>query len=239
MFVDTCNILLHLIGINELIIGAFNEAIYPMFAVKLRYARFQRANLWATTPKASYGLSRANMLNEFDVIRDVTRRFEDAGIPHMLTGSLAMNYYSLPRMTRDIDFVVEARAEDVDKILSAFESDYYVEGIAISRAISHQRSFNMIHNEAFIKVDCIIRKASEYRQLEFSRRQQAKIQDVQVWLVSKEDLIISKLVWARDSHSELQLRDVKNLVASGYDVEYLDRWIRKLELNSLLQECLE
>ena len=66
-----------------------------------------------------------------------------------------------------------------------------------------------------------------------------EIQGVLVWLVSKEDLIISKLFWARDSHSELQLRDVKNLLASGYDVEYLERWTRKLELNSLLQECLE
>lgn len=179
------------------------------------------------------------MLNEFDVIRDVTDRFKNAEIPHMLTGSMAMNYYSLPRMTRDVDFVVEARAEDVDKIISAFESDYYVDRTAVSRAISHERSFNMIHNEAFIKIACIIRKASEYRQLEFSRRQQVEIQGVQVWLVSKEDLIISKLFWARDSHSELQLRDVKNLLASGYDVEYLDRWTQKLELKSLFQECLE
>jgi len=179
------------------------------------------------------------MLNEFDVIRDVTSRFTNAGIPHMLTGSLAMNYYTLPRMTRDVDFVVAASAEDVDKIISAFESDYYVERTAVSRAILHERSFNMIHNEAFIKIDCIIRKASEYRQLEFGRRHQAEIQGVLVWLVSKEDLIISKLFWARDSHSELQLRDIKNLLASGYDVEYLERWTRKLELNSLLQECLE
>lgn len=156
----------------------------------------------------------------------------------MLTGSLAMNYYSLPRMTRDVDFVVEASAEDVDKIISGFEQDYYVERSAVSRAISHERSFNMIHNEAFIKVDCFVRKASVYRQLEFSRRLQVEIQGVQVWMVSKEDLIISKLLWARDSHSELQLRDVKNLLASGYDVEYLERWTRELELTRLLQECL-
>lgn len=156
----------------------------------------------------------------------------------MLTGSLAMNYYSLPRMTRDIDFVVEARAKDVDTIISTFEPDYYVDRNAVSRAISRERSFNMINNEAFIKVDCIIRKASEYRQLEFSRRRQVEIQGVQIWIVSKEDLIISKLYWARDSHSELQLRDVKNLIASGYDVEYLEHWTRKLELSTLLQECL-
>ena len=179
------------------------------------------------------------MLNEFDVIRDVTRRLTNAGIPYMLTGSLAMNYYNMPRMTRDIDFVIEATAKDVDKIIPVFEPDYYLDRNAVSRAISHERSFNMIHNEAFIKVDCIIRKASEYRQLEFSRRRQVELQGIKVRLVSKEDLIISKLFWGRDSHSELQLRDVRNLLASGYDVEYLERWTRKLELSTLLQECLE
>lgn len=178
------------------------------------------------------------MLNEFDVIRDVTTRFGSVGIPYMLTGSLAMNYYSQPRMTRDIDFVIEATAEDVEKIASTFGHDYYVERSAVSRAIVLQRSFNIIHNEAFIKVDCIIRKESDFRQLEFERRREVAIQGFKVWLVSKEDLIISKLYWARESHSELQLRDVKNLLASGYDVEYLEHWTSKLELSTLLKECL-
>jgi len=38
--------------------------------------------------------------------------------------------------------------------------------------------------------------------------------------------------------SEFQLRDVKNLLVSGYDAEYLERWTRQMELNDLLQECL-
>jgi len=156
----------------------------------------------------------------------------------MLTGSLAMNYYSQPRMTRDIDFVIGAHAKDVDTIVSSFEPDYYVDRNAVSRAIAHQRSFNIIHNQAFIKVDCIIRQDSDYRLLEFERRREVTIQGFRVWLVSKEDLIISKLNWARDSHSELQLRDVRNLLASGYDVEYLEQWARKLELSTLLKECL-
>src|SRR5438270_13696862 len=124
------------------------------------------------------------MLNEFDVIRDVTIRLGSLGIPYMLTGSLAMNYYTLPRMTRDIDLVIEAHAEDVESIASTFEPDYYVERGAISRAIALQRSFNIIHNEAFIKVDCIIRKASEFRLLEFARRREVTIEGFKVWIVS-------------------------------------------------------
>lgn len=178
------------------------------------------------------------MLNEFDVIRDVTERLTKAGIPYMLTGSIAMNYYSQPRMTRDIDLVVELYAKDIDRFLSVFERNYYIDRNAVSRAIAHESLFNIIHSEAFIKVDCIMKKASEYRRLEFERRRAVMIRDIKVFLVSKEDLIISKLYWARDSHSEFQLRDVKNLLFSGYDVEYLETWTRKLGLDNLLQECL-
>ena len=56
--------------------------------------------------------------------------------------------------------------------------------------------------------------------------------------MSKEDLIVSKLWWAKDSHSAVQLSDIKNLLATGYDMEYLERWTRELGLNNLLQECV-
>lgn len=40
------------------------------------------------------------MWNELDIVRDVSLRMEAAGIAFMLTGSMAMNYYAIPRMTR-------------------------------------------------------------------------------------------------------------------------------------------
>ncbi len=178
------------------------------------------------------------MQNEFDVIRDLTIRFSGAGLEYMLTGSVAMNYYVLPRMTRDIDVVVALEPKDADRIVALFENDYYIDRNAVVRAIAHETLFNAIHNESVIKVDCIIRKSTEYRQHEFARRREVQIQDVKVWIVCKEDLILSKLYWARDSHSELQLRDVKNLLASGYDAEYLERWTHDLGLDDLLRECL-
>src|SRR5260370_41174945 len=123
----------------------------------------------------------------------------------MLTGPLAMHYYSQPRMTRDIDFVIEVHEKNIDTIVSAFEPDYYVERNAVSRAIALQRSFNIIDNEAFLKVDCLIRKDSEYHQLDFAIRREVTIQGLVVCIVITEDLIFSKLYRARESHSELQL----------------------------------
>jgi hypothetical protein len=87
-------------------------------------------------------------------------------------------------------------------------------------------------------VDCIIRKSSQYRRLEFDRRQTISIRDFTTFIVSKEDLIISKLLWAKNLHSEVQLNDVRNLLATGYDAAYLRRWTRELRLDNLLDECL-
>ena len=178
------------------------------------------------------------MHNELDVLRDISNKLSKAGIQYMLTGSFALNYYAQPHMTRDIDVVVALEPKDADLVVALFEREYYVPQKAVVRAIAKQTLFNVIHNESVIKVDFIIRKSDEYRRIEFDRRQQIKIDNMKIWIVSKEDLIISKLFWARDSHSEFQLRDVNNLLKSRYDAAYLKTWIEKLGLDELLRECL-
>ena len=179
------------------------------------------------------------MQNQLDILRDVTNRFDKAEILYMLTGSFALNYYAEPRMTRDIDVVVALAPKDADAVVALFENDYYVPRNALVRAIADQSLFNIIHSQSIFKVDCIIRKNTEYRRLEFERRQQVEVDDIKVWIVSKEDLIISKLLWAKDSHSDFQLRDVRNLLKSGYDAGYLQTWTRKLDVDDLLRECLD
>jgi hypothetical protein len=63
-------------------------------------------------------------------------------------------------------------------------------------------------------VDLIARKDSDYRREEFCRRRRVTIDDLDLFMVAPEDLIISKLDWARQSRSEVQLADVRNLLAS-------------------------
>jgi hypothetical protein len=177
-------------------------------------------------------------MNEIDIIRDISSKFEQAGIPYMLTGSMAMNYYAQPRMTRDIDIVAALSVNDVDAIIRLFSTDYYVQGDDVRDSLAQESMFNLVHLDSVIKVDCIVRKSSEYRRMEFERRQKIMLLDFTTWIVSKEDLIISKLSWAKDSHSELQLRDVKNLLATGFDEPYLKQWTDELGLSGLLKECL-
>lgn len=177
------------------------------------------------------------MQNELDIVRDVSTKLDAARIGYMLTGSMAMNYYAEPRMTRDIDVVVELAPPDAATIVRVFRSDYYVSPEAVEESIRDEWMFNLIHNESVIKVDCIVRKSTPYRREEFTRRQRIRIRDFETWIVSKEDLILSKLVWARDSQSERQRHDVRNLAATGCDEAYIARWTEELRVTKLWELC--
>jgi hypothetical protein len=176
------------------------------------------------------------MQNELDIVRDVSQRLDAASLDYMLTGSMAMNYYAQPRMTRNIDVVVALRPEDAGRVVKLFRPDYYVSREAVDSSIALPSLFNLVHNESVIKVACTVRKQTAYRLHEFNRRQRITIQDFATWIVSKEDLILSKLFWAKDARSELQLRDVENLVLTGCDRAYIERWTAELGLAELWQE---
>ncbi len=98
----------------------------------------------------------------------------------------------------------------------------------------------MIHTPTVIKVDCIVRKDSRYRRTEFARRRTITVEGRAVDLVAPEDLILSKLAWAKPSHSEIQLRDVRNLIAcvETLDWSYIARWAvdPELDVRDLLAE---
>ena len=141
-------------------------------------------------------------------------------------------------MTRDIDLVVALERRDTDRVLALFENDYYIDRQAVLRAIINRSLFNIIHDKHIVKVDFIIRKNSDFDRFEFDRRRAVTVEGINLWIISKEDLVISKLLWARDSHSQFQLRDVRTLLRSGYDADYLQMWTERLGLNDLLEECL-
>ena len=174
------------------------------------------------------------MTEELQTLRDITTRLDTAGMDYMLTGSVALNCYAQPRMTRDIDLVVAFFLKDAARIEQVLGPDYYVSPEAARDAVLHQSSFNAIHQRSLTKVDFMVRKNEEYRRHEFARRVRVRVEDFEVWVVSKEDLILSKLDWARDSHSQRQLADVENLIATGCDMEYLRAWSVRLNLTDML-----
>lgn len=179
------------------------------------------------------------MSEELEVLKDVAQRLDDLGIPYMLTGSFAANFYTVPRMTRDIDLVVELDAPHVPPFAREFKREFYCDDEMINVAVRQKSLFNLIHNRSMLKIDFIIRKDAAYRKMEFSRRKIIEVGGHTLWVVSPEDLILSKLAWAKDSSSEMQLRDVRNLLAGvpTLDKLYLEQWVKTLDLNDIYKQA--
>ncbi len=173
------------------------------------------------------------------VLKDCTERFERLEIAYMLTGSMAMVDYAMMRMTNDIDIVIEVSPADAEKIIKEFEPDYYVPHGRVRDAVSRKFMFNLLHQATLVKTDCVVRKENAFSKKAFSRRRKINFAGFDVWIISREDLILSKLNWAKNTRSEMQMRDVASILRNGYDENYVKSWAKNLGVEELLERCLE
>lgn len=95
------------------------------------------------------------------MLRDCTGRLEALAIDYMLTGSMALVHYAMPRSTADIDIVLEIFPKHIDRFVSSFDDKYLVEPSHV--AVQRKRMFNVLERNVIIKVDGIVRKDDEYR----------------------------------------------------------------------------
>lgn len=153
----------------------------------------------------------------------------------MVTGSFAMRVYGDTRFTRDIDVVMQLTDDDVTRFVETFEADYYVSADSVKRAILRRSMFNVINREHGGKLDCIVMKDTDFARTSFSRRYKVTISGIEFWTTTQEDLIIAKLNWARDTHSEMQIRDIANLTSREYDSEYVAGWVQRLDPQNLVR----
>lgn len=173
-----------------------------------------------------------------DVLGNFTERLEKIGVEYMLVGSMALVHYAMPRATVDIDIVVEISPENIDKFIAEFETDYYIPINRVKQAARRKGMFNLLNNQTILKIDCIVLKDGEFDKNAFARRRKVDYAgEFDVWIISREDLILAKLNWAKNTKSERQLLDVASVIRNGFDKDYVENWARKLGVETLLREC--
>ena len=179
------------------------------------------------------------MNEELEVLITAAQRLEEANISYLISGSTAANYYTIPRMTRDIDIVIELAMQDINSFLKAFEKDFWVDADMIKEEVRKRGMFNLIHKSYLIKIDFILRKLNAFGLSMFQRKKKIQINQQNIWLASPEDLILAKCLWAKDSFSELQINDIRNLLTTvnGLDYPYMEHWVANLDLEKIYQKA--
>jgi hypothetical protein len=175
----------------------------------------------------------------------IVKVLERLKIPYFVTGGMAVTVWGRPRFTADIDVIVQMQPKDVitlEKTLSAISEASYIDIDSIRNALNQYGEFNFVDGESGMKVDFWILKNTPFGMSQLKRRKIQTVLRKKIYFVSPEDLILSKLIWHKESPTGRQLDDVESVLRVSkekLDYKYLKTWAIKLDLGGILSEVLK
>ena len=168
-----------------------------------------------------------------ETLRWICNKLEFANVPYMITGGAAVGFWGHIRTTMDIDILIQIHNKQIDSFLSSIKNDAYVDIGETKKAISARRMFNIIHRKTCFKIDLIPLKEKDIYEIEkFKNRIKVDFQSKYIFVISPEDLIISKLLWSKSAGgSERQIKDCESIYRLNYenlDLNYIEKWAKTL-----------
>jgi hypothetical protein len=169
-----------------------------------------------------------------EVFSEVIRRLEANHFPYMIVGSIASLVYGEPRLTKDMDLVVDIPAQNLRKMETLFPLDEFYcppEEVMTDECV-RRGQFNLIHHNSGLKIDFVFRKNTPHGTTEFARKRRIEIwPGLEAFIAAPEDVILKKLDFFREGGSNKHLLDIKGILTqTEIDPTYLDEWVGKLRL---------
>lgn len=147
-----------------------------------------------------------------------------ADIIYMVTGATAAIAYGAPRLTNDLDLVVQLTMADVTQLAVMFPEEHYycppAEIIAVERGRRSRGHFNLIHHTTGYKADIYLAGDEPLHAWGLQHRRELRWTSRQVWMAPPEYVLIRKLEYYREGGSTKHLEDIRAMLAtSGDDVD--------------------
>jgi D-ribose pyranose/furanose isomerase RbsD len=163
-------------------------------------------------------------------------------VPYHLGGSYASSIHGIPRQTQDVDLVVDLHKDRVHGLVEALSGEFYIDEVAVERAVRERGTCNLVHHATGIKVDLFVKGAAAFDVAEFDRKVVVRLGDGsshEVFVKSAEDTLLRKLLWYRlgGEVSDRQWGDVRGILsiqAERLDQAYLREWAERLGVADLL-----
>jgi len=181
------------------------------------------------------------------VFRDLFDGLERLGCPYLVGGSLATSAYGHPRQTNDIDIVLDLPGARIADAVEIFAPRFMVTEEEVREAVMSRQpyaSFQLLHQEHFLKVDVFVKQTDSFQESSFRRRRRLRfIGDVEAWFCSPEDSALQKIRWYELGNrvSDRQWNDLVQVIevqAESFDRVYFREWADKLGIRELAEEAL-
>lgn len=187
------------------------------------------------------------MVLPISVLSLVTNTLDKLNIRYVLVGSFASSFHGLYRATADIDILADIKTEHVGPLYEALKEVFYVDELAMRKAIARGQSFNAIHFDSVFKVDLFVAANHEFTKAQLDRRLLKRLapdQSDEIYVATAEDTVLAKLRWFRagNESSQNQWNDVLGILAvmrGRLDDQYLRTWAKQLGVSDLLHKAFD
>ena len=198
-------------------------------------ARVQRLKPWFAS--AVVVLPAEGFLPTLTKLVDVLEEFN---IRFHLTGGITAVAYGEPRMTQDVDLVLDPErvpAVQAEFLRALTEAGFYFSDSTAAQAIAKGKMFQLLDIEQVIKLDLYVRCLIP-GELERSVRVEL-FPDVELPIVARPDAALSKLIWIEHG-SHRSRRDLRMILAGATQDErsFVRRTAGEMGLTALLDEVL-
>jgi len=169
-----------------------------------------------------------------------TNPLNRTGIRYMVTGAAASIIYGQPRLTLDIDLVIELKAGDAEKLLQAFPPEEFycppIEAIHLEANRPLHGHFNMVHHGTGFKADFYPTGQDPLHEWGMANRKRIEVEGEAFWVAAPEYVILRKLQYYREGQSEKHLRDIASILEFSSEQIDLQQLQGKIDQYSLQRE---
>jgi hypothetical protein len=160
-------------------------------------------------------------------------------IPYMVVGSLATNFHSTLRSTKDADVVVQADLGNIAHLIGQqcdflrVDPQFGFESVTATQKILLRATTEEFSVELFGLSD------DPHDQERFKRRKLVDWEGRPTWILSAEDSLVTKLRWAQAAARKKDVLDVENIIAvsgDAIDWPYVERWCDQHGSRPLLEK---
>ncbi|MGO9114783.1 MAG: hypothetical protein ACLP9L_36670 [Thermoguttaceae bacterium] len=178
-------------------------------------------------------------------IEEVTARVLDVlnelEIPYMLVGAFSVNFHGLVRSTHDADFVAVFSRPQIAAIVQKLGEDFRLDPqMSFESATGTTRYIvNYLDpSRKSLQVEFFRLSDDEFDQQRFARKIQGNFLGRPVYLLTAEDVIVTKLRWYKALNRSKDKDDARGVIAvqgDRLDWDYIRRWCHLHDTRELLE----
>jgi len=161
-------------------------------------------------------------MQELNLYQLFTDKLNNGKIPYAVTGSVASIIYGEPRVTHDIDIVMELNVNRVEDFAKAFPSDEFycppVEILKIEILKSNRGHCNIIHNKTGFKADIYFQGENQFQKWSITNARHFDFNGSKISIAPPEYVIVKKLEFYKEGNSQKHISDIKAIIFNSKDL---------------------